>query len=57
MLRCPRQQVATTAQQPCDSPESIHQKLSAHAATIRLEALEWVVIALIATEIVLGLLQ
>ncbi|HET7217457.1 MAG TPA: hypothetical protein VFJ02_05395 [Vicinamibacterales bacterium] len=37
--------------------ESIYQKLSDHAATIRLEALEWIVIALIAAEIVLGLLH
>lgn len=37
--------------------ESIYQKLSDHAATIRLEALEWIVIALIAGEIVLGLIR
>lgn len=37
--------------------ESIYQKLSDRAATVRLESLEWVVIALIATEIVLGLLR
>jgi hypothetical protein len=37
--------------------ESIYQKLSDRAATVRLEALEWVVITLIATEIVLGLLR
>lgn len=37
--------------------DSIYEKLSDHAATIRLEALEWIVIALIATEIVLGLLR
>ncbi len=37
--------------------ESIYDKLSDRAATVRLEALEWIVIALIATEIVLGLLR
>jgi hypothetical protein len=37
--------------------ESIYQKLSDRAATIRLEALEWMVIALIAIEIVLGLVR
>jgi len=37
--------------------ESIYQKLSDRAATIRLEALEWMVIALIAAEIVLGLVR
>jgi Uncharacterized conserved protein len=37
--------------------ESIYQKLSDRAATIRLEALEWIVIALIAAEIVLGLIR
>lgn len=37
--------------------ESIYQKLSDRAATIRMEALEWIVIILIATEIVLGLLH
>ena len=35
--------------------ESIYQKLSDRAATVRLEALEWVVILLIAFEIVLSL--
>ena len=37
--------------------ESIYQKLSDRAATVRLEALEWIVIILIAIEIVLGLLH
>jgi hypothetical protein len=37
--------------------ESIYQKLSDRAATVRLEALEWVVILLIAFEIVLSLLS
>ncbi len=37
--------------------ESIYQKLSDRAAHIRMEALEWVVIILIAFEIVLGLLH
>ena len=37
--------------------ESIYQKLSDRAATVRMEALEWVVIILIAMEIVLGLLR
>lgn len=37
--------------------ESIYQKLSDKAASIRMEALEWVVIVLIALEIVLGLLK
>jgi hypothetical protein len=37
--------------------ESIYEKVSDRAATVRLEALEWIVIALIATEIVLGLLR
>jgi hypothetical protein len=37
--------------------ESIHQTLTDRATTVRMEALEWVVIALIATEIVLGLLR
>jgi hypothetical protein len=37
--------------------ESIYQKLSDRAATSRMEALEWVVIVLIALEIVLGLLH
>ncbi len=37
--------------------ESIYQKLSDRAATVRLEALEWVVIILIALEIVLGLVR
>ena len=37
--------------------ESIYQKLSDRAAHIRMEALEWVVIILIALEIVLGLLH
>jgi hypothetical protein len=37
--------------------EHIHQTLSERATTVRMEALEWVVIALIATEIVLGLLR
>lgn len=35
--------------------ESIYQKLSDRAASIRMELLEWVVIILIATEIVLGI--
>jgi hypothetical protein len=35
--------------------ESIYQKLSDRAATIRMETLEWVVIILIALEIVLGI--
>jgi hypothetical protein len=34
--------------------ESIYQKMSDRAATLRLEALEWIVIILIATEIVLS---
>lgn len=37
--------------------ESIYQKLSDKAAAIRMEALEWIVIVLIALEIVLGLLK
>lgn len=37
--------------------ESIYQKLSDRAATIRLELLEWVVILLIALEVVLGLVR
>jgi hypothetical protein len=37
--------------------ESIYQKLSDRAATVRMELLEWVVIVLIAIEIVLGLLR
>lgn len=37
--------------------ESIYQKLSDKAASIRMEALEWVVIVLIALEIVLGLFK
>jgi hypothetical protein len=37
--------------------ESIYQKLSDRAATVRMEALEWVVIILIALEIVLGILK
>jgi hypothetical protein len=37
--------------------ESIYQKLSDRASTVRMEALEWVVIILIAMEIVLGLLR
>ena len=37
--------------------ESIYQKLSDRAATLRMEALEWVVIVLIALEIVLGILK
>ena len=37
--------------------ESIYQKLSDRAATVRLEALEWMVIILIAIEIILGLLR
>lgn len=37
--------------------ESIYQKLSDKAAAIRMEALEWVVIILIALEIILGLLK
>jgi hypothetical protein len=37
--------------------ESIYQKLSDRANTLRMEVLEWVVILLIATEIVLGLLR
>jgi len=37
--------------------ESIYQKLSDKAASTRMEALEWVVIVLIALEIVLGLLK
>jgi hypothetical protein len=37
--------------------ESIYQKLSDRAATVRMELLEWVVIVLIALEIVLGLLR
>jgi len=37
--------------------ESIYQKLSDRASHIRMEALEWVVIILIAMEIVLGLLH
>jgi len=37
--------------------ESIYQKLSDSAATLRLEALEWMVILLIALEIVLGLVR
>jgi hypothetical protein len=37
--------------------ESIYQKLSDRAATLRMEMLEWVVIVLIASEIILGLLK
>jgi hypothetical protein len=37
--------------------ESIYQKLTDRASTIRLEFLEWIVIILIATEIVLGLVR
>jgi hypothetical protein len=37
--------------------ESIYQKLSDRAASVRMEALEWIVIVLIALEIVLGLLH
>jgi hypothetical protein len=37
--------------------ESIYQKLSDRATTVRMEALEWVVIILIALEIVLGILK
>jgi hypothetical protein len=37
--------------------ESIYQKLSDRASTVRMEVLEWVVILLIATEIVLGLVK
>ena len=37
--------------------ESIYQKMSDRAATLRLEALEWIVIILIATEIVLSLFR
>jgi hypothetical protein len=37
--------------------ESIYQKLSDRASGIRMEILEWVVILLIATEIVLGLVR
>ena len=37
--------------------ESIYQKMSDRAATLRLEALEWIVIILIATEIVLGIFR
>ena len=37
--------------------EHIHQTLSDRATTARMEVLEWVVIVLIATEIVLGLLR
>jgi uncharacterized Rmd1/YagE family protein len=37
--------------------ESIYQKLSDRAAAVRMEALEWVVIVLIALEIVLSLLH
>jgi hypothetical protein len=37
--------------------ESIYQKLSDRADSIRMEVLEWVVIVLIATEIILGLLK
>jgi uncharacterized Rmd1/YagE family protein len=36
--------------------ESIYQKLSDRATTARMETLEWVVIILIALEIVLGIL-
>ena len=46
-----------TISRKLETIESIYQKLSDRAATVRLEALEWVVIALIATEIVLGLLR
>jgi hypothetical protein len=37
--------------------ESIYQKLSDRAASVRMEALEWIVIALIALEIVLGIVK
>ena len=37
--------------------ESIYQKLSDRADSIRMEVLEWVVIVLIATEIILGLMK
>ena len=37
--------------------ERIHQTLSERATTVRMEALEWVVITLIALEIVLSLLH
>jgi hypothetical protein len=37
--------------------ESIYQKLSDRADSVRMEVLEWVVIVLIATEILLGLLR
>ena len=37
--------------------ESIYQKLSDRANTVRMEVLEWVVIILIAAEIALGLLR
>jgi len=37
--------------------ESIYQKLNDRAATVRMEVLEWVVIILIASEIVLGLMK
>jgi hypothetical protein len=37
--------------------ESIYQKLSDRASSVRMEALEWVVIILIAIEIVLGFVR
>jgi hypothetical protein len=49
-------ELETAISQKLATIESIYQKLSDRAATIRMEMLEWVVIILIALEIVLGIL-